>query len=352
MPIITIVGSLNYDVVTTMDRLPEAGETIPAKNFETHNGGKGANQALACSRLRSNTSDSSSINTFVQMVGCVGDDTFGKTLTKSLADSGVDVSKVRVLKKNITGEKEDNVGTGVATILVDAKTGQNRILVYPGANSKVNKQDVLEAIVENDNTGSIVKFKTDTLVLQNEIPVSLVQDVIRTITQTPKIQPPLIVYNPSPIDSSFDVGLYRYVDCLIVNSTEARAIVSKSVGSLLVEDDNSEQALLAAVPIFEFLELPKYLVITLGASGCVYVDGSKGHGDKLKAIHLPAVKPPKPVIDTTGAGDTFLGALTTHLTEGKSLEYSIRVALTASSIAVTRRGAGDGIPEFRELDIQ
>lgn len=338
MPTITVVGSLNYDVVTTYDRLPSAGETIPARNFETHNGGKGANQALACSRLRTVSGASAPVS--VKMVGCVGDDSFGESLKLSLIKSDVDVSKVKTL------DKSTDIGTGVATILVDGNTGQNRILVYPGANSRVTKEDVIGAVVDTaTNT-----FTADTLVLQNEIPVNLVQDIITTVVKAEQssARRPFIVYNPSPIDPSFETSLYRYIDCLIVNSTEAKAIVPHSVGQLLVDDDNAEQALAAAVPISKSLDLPKHLIITLGAAGCVFVDGDDSVPE---AKHLAAVKPPGPVIDTTGAGDTFLGAITTQLTEGKTLKQALLVALTASSIAITRMGAGDSIPEYRELNL-
>ncbi|VVT46160.1 uncharacterized protein SAPINGB_P001076 [Magnusiomyces paraingens] len=333
MPTITVIGSLNYDVVTTYSRLPNAGETVPAKNFETHNGGKGANQALACARLRTKGGQYPSVN--VKIIGCVGDDTFGCTLKEFLSKSNVDISAVRTL------DKSTNIGTGVATILVDEKSGQNRILVYPGANSLVSKIDVLCAIIDPETNN----FNTDSLILQNEIPVSLVQDIIKTTTDRKLGKKPFVIYNPSPIDASFDSNLYKYVECLIVNSTEAKAIVPENVGSLLVDDDNAEQALQAAVPIFQALNLPKYLIITLGAAGCVYVDGTVS----LEARHLPAVKPPKPIIDTTGAGDTFLGAIASQLTEDNGLDQALKVALTASSIAITRKGAGDGIPEFREL---
>lgn len=330
---ITVVGSLNYDVVTTVIRMPNAGETIAATGFATHNGGKGANQALACARLRSSPSSVS-----VQMVGCVGNDTFGKKLLDALSEAGVNVSTVRT---------DQDKGTGVATILVEEKTGQNRIMVYPGANSSVKKEDVLKAIYDSDSQS----FTSSTIVFQNEIPVSVVQQAIGYIgsCRDKGQSTPFIVYNPSPIDDTFDTKLYQYIDCLIVNSGEARAIVPESVGKMLVDDDNAKQALDAAESIHKVLNLPRYLVITLGAEGCVYYDSHDTNNNK--PTHLPAIKPSNPVIDTTGAGDTFLGALSSQLTEKKSISEAIKVSLAASSIAITRKGAGDSIPVYKELEL-
>lgn len=323
-PTITVIGSLNYDVVTTADRIPNAGETISALGFATHNGGKGSNQALACARLRTSRESAN-----VRIIGCVGDDTFGEKIKEALSEAGVEVGLVKT---------KTEAPTGVATILVEAATGQNRILVYPGANALIESEDILQAIEG-----------TDSVVLQNEIPVAKVAQAMEKVAQLPKDKTPLVVYNPSPIDPSFPTRLYRHVSCLVLNSTEARAIIpDASVRGLLTQDDNAEQALAAIKLIAQSLSLPKYIVITLGAAGCVYYDATK---PDQEPVHVPARKPSNPIIDTTGAGDTFLGALTSHLTEGSEIESSIKVALAASSIAITRQGAGDGIPVFSELSL-
>lgn len=326
---ITIVGSLNYDVVTTVSRIPLAGETIAAIDFATHNGGKGANQATACGRLRPSSSTLS-----VQMVGCIGNDSFGQNLLKSLSAANVNVSPIKTIQ---------NMSTGVATILVEQKSGQNRIMVYPGANCSVTKEIVFNAIFDSSKNS----FTTSTIVLQNEIPVTLVQQIITDIANFKDNgkNTPFIVYNPSPIDPSFDSSLYKYIDCLVVNSSEAKAIVPENVGKLITKDDDAQQALSAAKPIYDSLNLPSYLIITLGAAGCVYYDS------KSEPTHVPAVKPTAPVIDTTGAGDTFLGALTVQLTEQKTLAHAVNVALAASAIAITRKGASDSIPTFDELHL-
>lgn len=328
-PVITVIGSLNYDVVTTYSRLPEAGETILARDFATHNGGKGSNQALACGRLRGSRFSSTASDPIVRMVGCVGADAFGEQVKTALKESGVSVDLVKTCQGS---------PTGVATILVDAHSGQNRILVFPGANQLIDTADVVSA-----------SKLTSTLVLQNEIPVSKVTAAITAaITPTPySPEPPLIVYNPSPIDKSFSNKLYSYVTCLVLNSTEAKAIVpDRAVRALLTVDDDADQALAAIKPIADTLKLPRYIVITLGAAGCVYYNAS--NPDKAP-VHVPAKKPVNPIVDTTGAGDTFLGALTVQLTQGSSLEQAVDVALSASAIAITRKGAGDSIPYFHEL---
>lgn len=363
---ITVIGSLNYDVVTTSDRLPGPGETIAAKGFETHNGGKGANQALACARLRDTAAglarragegkveEVSKVR--VRMVGCVGSDPFGDRLKADLNDAGVDTALVKTAPQGTP--------TGVATILVDERTGQNRILVYPGANGCVSTQDVVAVCKGTGPAGTAEsddRFGTgtgngvgegDALVLQNEIPVEQVTAAIRTVVasmQSKHSKPPLIVYNPSPLEPNFPQDLYRHISCLVLNSTEARAIVAdEAVRALLTNDDDASQALNAIVPISESLKLPRYVVITLGPAGCVYYDAA---APDQKPVHVPAKKPPAPIIDTTGAGDTFLGGLAAHLTHGRSLRAAVDIALAASSIAITRKGAGDGIPFFAELDL-
>lgn len=322
---ITVIGSLNYDVVTTSTRIPQAGETIAATNFETHNGGKGSNQALACAKLRADRAA-----TTVRLVGCVGADTFGDNIKAFLTQNGVDVGSVRTIGGGIS--------TGVATILVDAASGQNRILVYPGANGAITETDITQAL-----SGS----SSGVVVLQNEIPIKLVEHAIRTASASGSNT---IVYNPSPINADFDISLYRHVSCLLVNSIEAAAIVAHEpeLAQLITRDDDAEQALAAIGPIARYLGLPRHIIITLGAQGCVYLDNSPGASDN-KPIHVAAKKPANPIIDTTGAGDTFLGGITAQLAEGNDLSHAVNVALSASAIAITRNGAGDSIPDYSEL---
>ncbi|KAF5095685.1 hypothetical protein D0Z00_003039 [Geotrichum galactomycetum] len=321
---ITVIGSLNYDVVTTSSRIPQAGETIAATNFETHNGGKGSNQALACAKLRANGTA-----TAVRLVGCVGADTFGDNIKAFLTQNGVDVGSVRTVG--------GGVSTGVATILVDAASGQNRILVYPGANGAITEMDITDAL--SSSSGDVV-------VLQNEIPIKLVEHAIRAASTTDST----IVYNPSPINPDFDITLYRHVSCLLVNSIEAAAIVAHEpeLANLITRDDDPDQALAAIGPIARYLGLPRHIIITLGAQGCVYLDNSPG-ATANQPVHVSAKKPTNPIIDTTGAGDTFLGGITAQLAEGNDLSHAVNVALSASAIAITRNGAGDSIPDYSEL---
>jgi ribokinase len=322
---ITVIGSLNYDVVTTSSRIPQAGETITATNFETHNGGKGSNQALACAKLRADRAA-----TAVRLVGCVGADTFGDNIKAFLTQNGVNVGSVRTVGGGIS--------TGVATILVDAASGQNRILVYPGANAAITETDITQAL--SSSSGG------DVVVLQNEIPIKLVEHAIRTASASNST----IVYNPSPINSDFDISLYHHVSCLLVNSIEAAAIVAHEpeLAQLITRDDDAEQALAAIGPIAQYLGLPRHIIITLGAQGCVYLDNSAGAAAN-QPVHIPAKKPANPIIDTTGAGDTFLGGITAQLAEGNDLSHAVNVALSASAIAITRNGAGDSIPDYSEL---
>lgn len=148
MPTITILGSLNVDMVTITSRIPEGGETIQAKSFETGWGGKGANQAVAAARL--SRSKCSSSDTKVRMVGAVGNDVFGPQMLKSMESDGIDVSSVRQL---------DGQKTGTAVILVEEVTGQNRILFTPGANFSLSVSDEL---VTEGEFGDVAIFQLET----------------------------------------------------------------------------------------------------------------------------------------------------------------------------------------------
>jgi ribokinase len=153
MPVITVIGSLNVDMVTLTSRIPDGGETILAKSFSTGWGGKGANQAVAAARL--SKKGESSTSTLVRMIGAVGDDTFGSTMLKSLQDDEIDITGIK---------KVPGVSTGAATILVEELSGENRILVTPGANATLKWN---EDLVGSQGYGDVSIF-------QLEIPMKVV----------------------------------------------------------------------------------------------------------------------------------------------------------------------------------
>lgn len=303
---ITILGSLNYDVVTTIEKIPGPGETVNCDGFETHHGGKGANQALAARRL-------SPSDIQVQMIGRVGNDTFGDDLTNSMTKEGIDMSQVtKVTEKN----------TGVSTIIVDPTSGENRIMFYPGANGTLTEDTITPDLFKN----------SDYLVMQNEIPLPVVYKALQVAHKSGV----KTIYNPSPVDPSAPISVFSNVDYLVVNSSEAQVLSNTDIKI----NDNVETARQLLPKISEYLNIPN-IIITLGANGSIYktpeASGAVG-----------ACKVDK-IVDTTGAGDTFLGAVASKLAQKGSIEDALKFGSKASSVAVTRHGAAEGIPYLSEL---
>lgn len=297
---VLIVGSLNFDLVTSVNKAPKGGETISAEGFNTHYGGKGANQAYAIRRL----TDANMVN--VSLVGCVGADSFGKELLSHLKTNGVDVSKVRSLQ---------NAKTGTATIIVESN-GENRIMVYPGANAEVT--DVGEALVDDP----------DYIVLQNEIPLDTTFGILRAAERLNC----RTVFNPSPLPN-VPLGEFPFIDILVVNEGEAEALT----GTLV----SSKEMAIKALP--HLLEVSGMSVITLGAKGVVWQE--KGRTPQFCPAHEV-----EKVVDTTGAGDTFLAALVSQMIdESKPMSDKFKFAVKAASIAVSKEGAASSIPKLSEV---
>lgn len=328
---ITVVGSLNYDLVTYTDRLPEAGETFRANSFETHAGGKGLNQTIAIARLRQPGS-----NCLLRMVGNVGEDMFGQELLDLLIENGVDCKEVR---------KEAGVSTGVATILVEEKNGgQNRILLSEGANGKtVYGPEELSLIFNGMSTGDEKHY----VVFQHEIPDPCSIMAWLKLNQR-EFQ---IVFNPSPF-KRLELEAWKNVDILIVNEIEALQIVE----AVYAEEFESYRTMIAKDFIGSYQKLcgefqrkvvsqagSATVVITLGAQGSLYC--SKDHPQVGYAPSLTGIN----VVDTTGAGDTFLGALVSQLHSGANLEDAIRFSTRASSLTIQKKGAAETIPTFSEV---
>lgn len=309
---ITIVGSLNYDLVTISNRLPNAGETMFSQGFETHCGGKGANQALATARLSSKVPDVS-----VKMYGKVGKDNFGTLLKNNLRESHVDVSDIQEL----------DAKSGVAVIFVDQDSGENRIMVYAGANGEWTEADLTDEL-----------FDTDMLIFQNEIPIDVVYKAIEK-ADSKKVQ---VVYNPSPVDERGPIpaSVLSSIDYLIVNVTEATLISGVQINEEAPKEEIKKQADEAAQALFK-MGIKQAVVVTLGGNGVIYKT-------KDDAGHVPSTKVEK-IVDTTGAGDTFLGGFATCIVQGKSVPDAIAFGSKAGGVAVTRRGAAEGIPYDHEL---
>jgi ribokinase len=288
-----VLGSINQDFVLRVERRPKPGETVTNAELSTHNGGKGANQAAAAARLGAS----------VAFLGRVGDDEFGDPLVRALEEKGIDASLV---------EPVSGKSTGAAFITV-TPDGENAITVAPGANRSLTPEDVSAA---SEAIGDAL-----VLVAQMEIPV---QTVVQAVEVAAERRTRALV-NLAP---TFEVPqeLLEKLDPLVVNEHEAAFLLGSGVEGV--------DGALSAAP--ELLSLgPRSAVITLGAAGAVFADGESTE-------HLTA--PKVDVVDTTGAGDAFVGALAAQLARGASLEEAVAYAVRAGAAAVTKEGAQGALP--------
>lgn len=296
-PQIAVFGSLNMDVVVRVPRAPEAGETLQARELFTNPGGKGANQAVACARM----------GAAVAMVGCVGGDDFGAQLLEVLRADAIDVSHVRT----------NGPTSGVAVILVD-DNAENRIAIVAGANAQVATGDV-EAARPLLESAAIT-------VLQLEVPLDAVIGAAAIAHGAGR----QVLLNPAPFHPLPD-EMWPLVDILVVNETEAAALSDTVV-------DNIAAATCAAESMRH--RGPATVIVTLGAEGAVLSNSSGSR-------HFPAHR--VTAVDTTAAGDTFIGAFAAARVSGEDDEAAMRLALAAAALCVTRPGAQASIPHRREL---
>lgn len=314
IPTLTILGSLNIDLVSRVPHHPAPGETLTATTFSLSPGGKGANQAVACAKLsRHSTTPSTSTLASVRMLGAVGADSYGALLTSNLAAHGVDVAGVRVME----GRK-----TGVAMIIVDEPTGENRIILSPEANHEVG-------------VGGGVGEGVDLLIMQLEIPLGTVVAALR-LARERGVE---VLLNPAPAQR-LPGGALRGVAHLVVNETEAAMLGGVEVGVL-----DTVEGLEGVARGFVEGEGVGNVVITLGGRGVYYMEG--GEGGKRGLVPAEKAK----VVDTTAAGDTFVGAYALEVVGGKfDIEEAVRKANRAAAKTVERRGAQDSIPWLEELE--
>ena len=290
---IIVVGSINMDLVVHAPRLPQLGETILGRDFHTYPGGKGANQATTCARLGAK----------VSMIGRVGKDQFGKELLGSMNESGVEVSAVM---------PDENRSSGVALITV-VEDGDNTIIVSPGANGSLTSDDVVR---------QQSKFKeAAVVVLQLEIPLM----VIETAIQLAKENGVKVVLNPAPAQSLSD-SVLQQIDYLIPNQTELSRLTGKKEISEGVANLRSRGI--------------ANVIVTLGGDGVFFLEDSK-------LTHFPAY--PVQVVDTTAAGDAFVGAFAVGLSENQTLAEAVRWGNAAGALAVTKAGAQPSLPHRDEL---
>ncbi|CAL9564604.1 ribokinase [Streptomyces sp. enrichment culture] len=291
-----VVGSANADLVIGVERRPAAGETVLGGDLAVHPGGKGANQAVAAARLQARTA----------LLARVGDDGHGRLLLDSLRAAGVDTVGVLV----------GGAPTGVALITVDP-SGDNSIVVSPGANGRLRPEDV--------RTATSLFHASRVVSAQLEIPLETVVEVVRNLAPGSRF-----VLNPSP-PRELPTEVLAACDPLIVNEHEARVIL----GDALVGDDPADWARLLLA------KGPRSVVVTLGARGALVCDGS---GTAL----VPSVK--VDAVDTTGAGDAFTAALAWRLGAGAGLAEAAAYAARVGAAAVTRRGAQESYPTAAEVE--
>jgi ribokinase len=288
-----VMGSINQDFVLKVERRPQPGETVTNAELSTHNGGKGANQAAAAALLGAS----------VTFLGRVGDDEFGEPLVQALQEKGIDTSLV---------ERASGASTGAAFITV-TPDGENAITVAPGANRSLAPEDVDAA------AGAIGDARV--FVAQMEIPA---HSVLRAVEISADKDTRALV-NLAPM---FEVPreLLEKLDPLVVNEHEAAFLLGREVEGV--------DGALSAAP--ELLSLgPRSAAITIGEDGAVLADGES-------VDHFPA--PEVEVVDTTGAGDAFVGALATQLARGASLQEAVAYAVRAGAAAVTKEGAQGALP--------
>ncbi|GAA3151989.1 ribokinase [Kribbella aluminosa] len=301
---VIVVGSANQDYVMTTDALPAAGETLLARTFQKFPGGKGANQAVACARLGAQ----------VGFVGAVGDDDDGALMIRELRSEGIDTSEIEIT----TSER-----TGMAMVSV-LPEGENAITVVPGANFTLAPERVARAVERLITDDSVV-----VVVVQGEIPV---ESIAASVVAASKAGARAVV-NLAPF-VELPAETLQAADPLIVNEVEAAFLTGYVI-------DSSARAQEAAEDI---ARQAKSAVITLGAAGASWaVAGASGI--------VPGL-PVAEVVDTTGAGDAFIGAIAAMFTEGRELESAVRVGVEVGALAVARVGAQASYPlreEVRQL---
>jgi len=289
VPRIGVVGSSNVDLVTYVDRMPVWGETIAAPRFEMSHGGKGANQAVAAAKLGAN----------VVMVSKVGDDMLGEGVLLNFERTGVDAKHVQ----RVAGQS-----TGTATILVD-KSGDNFILIVKGANGDLNPDDV-------ERAGDDLKT-CDLILLQLEVPLETVYAAIAF----GKRHGVKTVLNPAPAVRDLDMARARDASFLMPNETELAILTSMPVES------EAEVAAAAQSLIRQGFEA---VIVTLGARGALLA--AREGVRRVAPVKVQA-------IDSTGAGDAFIGSFARYFAAGLGLDAALAQATRYAADSVTKRGA-------------
>jgi ribokinase len=296
---ISVVGSLNMDLVIRSQHIPQPGETIIGREFQTIPGGKGANQAVAAARLGGQ----------VSMVGRVGDDAFADVLLDNLAAAGVDTTFVK---------RDKTTASGVALIVVD-DDGENIIVVASGANMQLSETDVESA--------EQVIAASDVLILQLAVPLP----VVNRAAQIARANEVTVVLNPAPA-CELPPDLLKLVDVLVPNESETALLTGLPIDSQVELEKAANKLLSSGI---------RSVVITLGGRGAYLASTDY----KSKIYEAFSVQP----VDTTAAGDAFVAGLAVNYGAGKTLPYAIRWGNAAGAMAALRFGAQSSLPTRMEV---
>ncbi|MGL5541176.1 MAG: ribokinase [Erysipelotrichaceae bacterium] len=285
---IVVVGSINVDLITIASRFPQKGETVVGLDFKVLPGGKGANQAVCAAKLGSE----------VVMIGCVGDDVNGKSMVENLRQNGVQTHCIETI---------EGVPTGCAQITIAEQ--DNSIVIVPGANAHVSPKYV--------EANARELLAADVVLVQLEIPMETIEWVVEFCAQN-KIT---VILNPAPAQK-LSKELVEKVSFITPNEIELSQIYGSTKEAVLQSH-------------------PNQVVMTAGSDGVYFHDG-------LQLVHLPIHK--VEVVDTTGAGDSFNGALAVALANHKTLAQAIAFGNKAGSVTVQKLGAQSAMPTQREME--
>ncbi len=296
--LVEVLGSINMDIVTAVEALPRPGETVTATDLAQFPGGKGANQAIAAARLGAKT----------RFIGAVGADEYGARLRQYLADNAVDIGALVTKKTHPTGQAYISV----------AASGENAIVVVPGANHALRADELPESIA-NQPRVSLTQYETPLAVIDAHWSGTPSDTEIRIVNAAPAVP-----------DGR---ALFDRAHFIIVNEVEIACYASEaSQPSNFVEMIDQARTLLT--------RHDQYVIVTIGAKGAIVVSATDWYRVESKRAK---------VVDTTGAGDCFCGALAAALSQGKKLREAITFANAAAAISVGRRGAGPSIPTLSDM---
>jgi len=295
---ILVIGSLNYDILLEQRRLPKKGETYVVDNVTIGPGGKGANQAVQCSKMGIKT----------VMIGALGNDLFGDYIIEQLQNFEIDINKIKRTNKN--------TGLGINNILPDGTLYAN---ISRGANFTITKEDIKNLEKEFSNSKIVI--------LQLEIPKAVTNFAIKLAEK----HNCYIILNAAPAKSISEKVLSR-VDCLVLNEEEATFYCDKKI-------NNVKTALIHGKKLYS--KIKDLLVITLGSKGSIIFT-------KKNIVHIPAIN--TKVVDTTGAGDTFIGVLSSQIYKNINYIKSVKLATMASSLTISKTGTQLIMPNKKDIE--